>query len=50
MDHGNIPAATKEISKYLEIDLATLGLFGSLAFFGSLLGKKIKINFKLYYL
>jgi len=39
MDHGNIPAATKEIAKYLYIDLATLGLFGSLSFFGSLIGK-----------
>jgi hypothetical protein len=39
MDHGNIPAATTEIANYLDIDLATLGLFGSLAFFGGLIGK-----------
>jgi hypothetical protein len=39
MDHGNIPAATSEISTYLDVDLATIGLFGSLAFFGGLIGK-----------
>lgn len=49
MDHGNIPAATKEISTYLSIDIATLGLFGSLAFFGSLIGKYlILLNIKNY--
>ena len=42
MDHGNIPVATNEIAKYLSIDLATLGLFGSLAFFGCLIGKFYK--------
>lgn len=38
MDHGTIPAATEEISKYLGIDKSTIGLYGSLAFFGALLG------------
>lgn len=38
MDHGTIPAATEEISHYLGIDKSTIGLYGSLAFFGSLLG------------
>ena len=39
MDHGSIPAATEEIREYLDIDKATVGLYGSLAFFGGLIGK-----------
>ena len=38
MDHGTIPAATSEIKKDLNIDDASLGVFGSLVFFGNLLG------------
>ena len=40
MDNGSIPAATNEIAEYLEIDKATIGLYGSLAFFGVLLGNQ----------
>lgn len=39
MDHGTIPAATSEIKLDLNIDDESLGIFGSLVFFGNLLGK-----------
>jgi hypothetical protein len=38
MDHGTIPAATKDIKLDLNIDNNSLGIFGSLVFFGNLLG------------
>jgi hypothetical protein len=38
MDHGTIPAATEEIRKDLHIDDDVLGVFGSLVFFGNLIG------------
>ena len=38
MDHGTIPAATEEIRKDLDIDDDILGIFGSLVFFGNLIG------------
>lgn len=38
MDHGTIPAATSEIKEDLNIDDDTLGIFGSLVYFGNLLG------------
>ena len=38
MDHGTIPAATEEIRKDLNIDDDVLGVFGSLVFFGNLIG------------
>lgn len=38
MDHGTIPAATDEIRLSLEINDETLGVFGSLVFFGNLIG------------
>ena len=38
MDHGTIPAATSEIKEDLKIDDDTLGIFGSLVYFGNLLG------------
>ena len=45
MDHGTIPAATDDIRKDLKIGDDTLGLFGSLVFFGNLIGKnKLKFN------
>lgn len=41
MDHGTVPAATKEIQKDLDINKGQLGLFGSLVFLGNFLGKII---------
>ncbi len=41
MDHGTIPAATKDLKKDLKIDNHDIGLFGSLVFLGNLLGKII---------
>jgi len=38
MDHGTIPAASNEIKKDLKINEAQLGTFGSLVYFGNLLG------------
>ncbi len=38
LDNGFIPAASKEIKEYLQIDDDIFGLYGSLAFFGSLIG------------
>jgi hypothetical protein len=38
MDHGTIPAATKEIKRDLKIDKDKLGMFGSLVFFGNFIG------------
>lgn len=38
MDHGTIPAATSEIKLDLSIGDDTLGIFGSLVYFGNLLG------------
>ena len=38
MDHGTIPAATKDVKVDLNIDNNSLGIFGSLVFFGNLLG------------
>ena len=38
MDHGTIPAATSEIKYDLNINDDTLGIFGSLVYFGNLLG------------
>jgi len=38
MDHGTIPAATTQIKKDLKIDDAILGIFGSLVYFGNILG------------
>jgi len=39
LDNGFIPAASDEIRKYLDINDAIFGLYGSLSFFGNLLGK-----------
>lgn len=39
IDHGTFPAATDEIRKDLSIDDNILGIFGSLVFFGNLIGK-----------
>ena len=38
MDHGTIPAATDEIRNDLKIKDDVLGIFGSLVFFGNLIG------------
>ena len=38
MDHGTIPAATTEIKKSLNKGDDILGLFGSLVFFGNIIG------------
>ncbi len=38
MDHGTVPAATEDIRKDLNIDDDILGIFGSLVFFGNLIG------------
>ena len=38
MDHGTIPAASNEIMTELKIEEDTLGTFGSLVYFGNLLG------------
>jgi hypothetical protein len=43
MDHGTIPAATNQLKESLEINPAELGLFGSLVYFGNLIGKILKI-------
>ena len=39
MDHGIMPAVTKEIMADLDIDEAMLGIFGSMVYFGNFLGK-----------
>ena len=44
LDHGTIPAASNEIMKELNIDEATLGTFGSLVYFGFLLGSLLLIK------
>lgn len=41
MDHGTVPAANDEIQRDLDINETILGLFGSLVFFGNLIGKEI---------
>lgn len=38
IDHGTVPAATIELKQSLNIDDQTLGVFGSLVFFGNLIG------------
>ena len=38
MDHGVMPAVTKEMKKDLDIDPGMLGIFGSMVYFGNLLG------------
>lgn len=38
MDHGTVPAATEDIRNDLNIDNEILGIFGSLVFFGNLIG------------
>jgi len=38
MDHGTIPAATDEIRNDLKIKDDVLGIFGSLVFFGNIIG------------
>lgn len=43
-DNGIVPAASKEIKELLEIDDQIFGLYGSLSFFGCLIGKKYFIN------
>ncbi len=41
MDHGTIPAATKEIQEDMDIKETTLGSFGSLVYLGNLIGALI---------
>jgi sugar phosphate permease len=41
IDHGIMPAATKEIQDYLEIDESGIGLLGSLVYLGNALGSVI---------
>ncbi len=41
MDDGTIPAATNQIENWLNITSSELGLFGSLVYIGSLIGKII---------
>lgn len=38
MDHGTIPAATKEIMISLNVSEKTLGIFGSLVYLGNIIG------------
>lgn len=38
MDHGTIPAASNEIKRELNINETALGTFGSLVYFGNLVG------------
>jgi len=38
MDHGVMPAVTKEMKEDLDIDPYMLGIFGSMVYFGNLLG------------
>jgi len=38
MDHGTIPAATEEIKRSLDLGNDELGYFGSLVFFGNIIG------------
>ena len=40
-DNGIVPSASKEIKDLLEIDDQIFGLYGSLSFFGCLIGKDI---------
>jgi hypothetical protein len=47
MDHGTIPAATLEIKESLNAGDDVLGVFGSLVFFGNILGKIIIILIKI---
>ena len=44
MDHGTIPAATSEIKKSLKQGDDVLGLFGSLVFFGNIIGTIFHFN------
>lgn len=39
-DNGIVPSASKEIKDLLEIDNQIFGLYGSLSFFGCLIGRK----------
>ena len=50
MDHGTIPAATFEIKEDLKIDNDTLGIFGSLVYFGNLIGKFLYEKNRFYYI
>jgi hypothetical protein len=43
MDHGTIPAATLEIKESLKAGDDILGVFGSLVFFGNIIGKYLSI-------
>lgn len=45
MDHGTVPAATKDIKEDLKIDDNILGIFGSLVFLGNLFGIIYKLTF-----
>ena len=38
-DNGIVPSASKEIKELLDIDNQIFGLYGSLSFFGCLIGK-----------
>ena len=49
MDHGTVPAATREIKIKLDIDNNTLGIFGSLVFLGNLLGTYLLIRFSFFF-
>lgn len=40
VDHGILPACTKEVKRDLHLDNANLGLLGSLVYVGLVLGKK----------
>ena len=40
-DNGIVPSASKEIKELLQIDNQMFGLYGSLSFFGCLIGKYI---------
>lgn len=44
MDHGTIPAASNEIKHELKINETALGTFGSLVYFGNLVGALVLIR------
>ena len=39
VDHGILPACTKEVKRDLDLDNANLGLLGSLVYAGLVIGK-----------
>lgn len=44
VDHGILPACTKEVKRDLHLDNANLGLLGSLVYVGLVMGKNYRLS------